>query len=1730
MLAFFTSLTFLYLLTVGLLIIYGWVYYREFATSALVKRRFPLVFTTLSIAALTFLWIHFHAPLQLRTYNNLDHYFIQQDGYRITRALELGYADTAVNRENALNRFVLQPAQGGISVSSSWAEEPFYAGNADGYTLLSNHFPLTQGPLQLTAGSLHVSIEGVANNFTLRFDTTEIRISQVIRRGTTAWNLFGESPALINSLAYANQSFVSTLRSVFILRDHTGSADSGKLVFFISSRLFQYASRVAQGSRNITPEDLHFTHTVESGKTIAWGLGFFSNNRNQFKVNADGREVVLLNKYPVFYPLTREPRTNADTRAVHKFLVADAGDLSRIAPMFREGFLFYPEDHQPLHAFNPLLLSYREEQGNVPIAIHCMGTSGDTLAWNEHTGPFRLAAKSGDFDWQFSIRNSFTWQLGNWQLTPSVWQPVIFGSLLFFITGVLTVALRRPPHRLSWVWQLFACVTLVLLTTRFFLYWRYKSFPPFDSLDFPSLQQLNSPSNFFIVVACSIALGLVFFVTGMYSGKLPLFSGKHALLKPRPLVGLPNHKLITSGKFSARTWLFLGWFSVLLCAFLFAGVTHFDSAVCRHLAIGLIIAYFLFLFVSYRYSPLVKEARQSWWQLNTQHAGSLLISNPVKILLSVPLLAVLAMIDIGFSIVFLNFLLFNEGFLCCNYAVAGLSAGSKRNARLYMTAGLLYLLLFIGSLLYAPYVFSYLLRHPAFFFPLGYGIVAILTAIALTRVFAAGRRPWLIASMLAAGIFAAIFLLLPRHWLMDKIAVTRYRVDVQVMPPAEAMEKAYEEGNTYEPVIRAAQNQWFINTLTYDENNPGVNKPGFHLISHAPQNKGARYNAQATDLVASRFLLAEHGKSAVVLYVLVLLLPGVLLASFYKLYPDLTNRTNQHYPAVTTGFAIMNYLFISALLVILAATGKYIFFGQDLPFGSILSKQSVLVPSLIVLIAVVLFTQIPQEYYANRRKMIPGVITFFGFAMLLAFVKPTFNKNRQFNVDGVATGLDEYVQQQLQPVWDYFDTARTTRRKPLPLRDRLFCDSIRKRMATNDLAGTALQLAETNNYINTPYATHLREQRLLFLDLHTGSPQLAVNANYFRVDPPPHLRQSWTGNVYGDTAVCNIAIWDETRQHITVSQLEATNPAISWQEDGLLFRMQSGSGSLVCINQSGAVVQWKDEKGDFQISAGDSLALCNPMRATVWVDGREKQLVIEPDALMKNYYVNGARFYAYPMGSRLIWARNFSESIAADRAVPGKAREDVFVSLNRQLMDSLYSRISTALENDTSYSSLAEYGVTVADGNGRLLSMIDFVKGAARPDPNDKGTFLAAVHGANGYVAQSELRRQIGNINLLRLNPGPGSTLKPIVFTAVASQMNLDWNQFEVEGFSGKQDRFGGEKVAPYDFEKNNGRISNVVDYLRYSDNYYHSNVLLLGSYPKQDVNKLLSASFTSQVPGDAIHWPWFTYRGRRYALDGYKNWPGYANGRADFGSPNSFVAVGLWNNYGIYTHDAPAQYTLFATAYDSLMFGGSVSRSGFILPEYALFDQRSPGMDHRIPYDIFATGFRGHVKGSSQVAIPPVKMLEAFGKLTSQNTNYSLTLNPYAAVPVYHAFDVAPELPFQNYLSLIRERVFAGLRETVEHGTAAKLRALLPQSGYFYYAKTGTTGDDESRAKSKLFAIVISKKDITDPGFNFRDNRFYVVYFTSQNGAAKQNEALQASIIRYIESTPAFKKYMGGN
>lgn len=1740
MLRFLSSFTFLYAASIAILLAYGVAYYRSFSHNRAPARLFPFVFGTISVLCLFFLYINMHPPLSLRTYSNLDHHFIRHEGYTVKGSIELGGADTSNFNDRNYNRFIFSGQSGNMIMKAPYSEEPFYILKDGRLSLISKQFPAKGHESAFRVDSLDVKISMVDDHHgRLQVRDMIFDVQKEIQKGISAWNYFREQPGFIASTYFSNETLASALKNTYLLRDGSIDKNSGNLVFFFSGRLFDHVDALTYDKVPKTQTDLGFETTLDHLTTVAWGLGSADQHKKQFRIEKGVNDSFsLISRYPVSYPLIEENSSASGmvrwkSHEVTKFLVSGSKDVASIPAVFREGFYFQPAGNDSALHFSPVLLAYSKDQGNRDLKLQAFKDGSQLLFYNNQLS---IPIDNTSAAWKFSITDTRNWRLGNTVVAPGTWQIILLGSLVFFIILVFSSSLVKY-QRPGWVWQVLSCITLLLITTRMFLYWRYKTFPPFEGMDLPSLQQLNSFWNFGIIIIATMILALVFGFTGIRAAWNFLRQKSGRLIQVNTTSVIPAEMMVNRinlvRKLSGRKIFFMSWLAILILGGGIAAGSGFNPSVCRHLAIGLILSYFLFLFISYKHSPLVKSGQDSWWTIATNRRIELLVNNPVKILLSISLLALFSLVDIGFAIMFLNFLVFNEAFLCINYAIAGLSTGSKANAKLFGWAGALYMIIFIFNLTYGPYIFRSLLEMPSLLYTGSYLVFAASLSYTVIRLFHAWKpaKRKVAGLVLTAGLFALAFLFFPKEKILDKAAMTRYRIDVMAMPVEKAIEGAYADGKNYTPVIRAAQNQWFINTFIDDDNNPRVNNTGFNLLPHAPQNKGAKYNAQATDLVASRFLIAEHGKWSVLLYVFLLMLPAVLVASFYKLYPDFTNRTNQQYPLTNAAFALLNYLLVSALLVILAATGRYIFFGQDLPFGSILSKQSILFPAAIIVGALLLFRHITPEQYPNRKKFIPGAIVLGGLLVLLFVFRPAYNRNKVFGAGEIAQEMDSYLQLRVQPVMDHFAGIKKI---TAARRDKLFTDSLRTLVESGAFAdaGNFLQ-RELASYSRSGFSAHLNQDHMLFLDLNSGSPQMAVNDNFFRIDPPPHLQQYWSGNVYGDSSQYNITRWQSGSANVEWVRFsgEGDQPLIGDQD--IRFTASSkGVTTLFAIhNISSAPLDIITNGREITMRPGDSLSLSNPARVTIAATGNKPERIwqVEPDAFMRNYFVNGSRFYVYPMAERFVWARNFAENVATTFTAEGFRDRNVFVSLDAMLMDSLTQNISMMMQADSGYHTSAEYGICIADDKGRLIAMADHIKGLQRPDPNDKAVFHKTIQGENGYISQSLLRKQIGNINLLRMNPGPGSTLKPIIFAAIASQLNLDWDAFAGEGFSERLQYFGGEKVGEYDFEKNNGRITSVKDYLRLSDNYYHANLLLLGSYNRQRLQDVLSQHFATSRPGAELHWPWFSYKGKSYWLNGFENWPGYENGKANFGSDSSFVSTGLVRNFGIHTDRAGRAYDGFNDNYDSLLFKDAAKRSGYLMPEYALFDQKATGMNRDRPNEVFLSSFRGHVKGSSQVMMPPVKMVEAYGKLVTQNRDYAITLDPSPATKTVEPFQVSDQVKYATYRDLMRQSVFTGMKEALFNGTASALGSMLKNgSPYYYYAKTGTTGDDEKKEKSKLFVIIISNKDITSPDFNFRDNKFYTVYFTSQKGPAKQNEKFQAAVIRMIEQSAAFKKYMG--
>src|SRR6185503_9745869 len=128
------------------------------------------------------------------------------------------------------------------------------------------------------------------------------------------------------------------------------------------------------------------------------------------------------------------------------------------------------------------------------------------------------------------------------------------------------------------------------------------------------------------------------------------------------------------------------------------------------------------------------------------------------------------------------------------------------NASLFGLLGFMYLLSFAVNLIYGPYIFRWLLELPQLLYIAMYILFAIVISVVIVRLLyrLAAAKKLLIGIVSAGFLFTVAFLFFPKERILAKAGITKYRIDVMAMPLDKAIETAYEDGKTYEPVIRAA--------------------------------------------------------------------------------------------------------------------------------------------------------------------------------------------------------------------------------------------------------------------------------------------------------------------------------------------------------------------------------------------------------------------------------------------------------------------------------------------------------------------------------------------------------------------------------------------------------------------------------------------------------------------------------------------------------------------------------------------------------------------------------------------------------------------------------------------------------------------------------------------------------------------------------------------------------------
>jgi len=137
----------------------------------------------------------------------------------------------------------------------------------------------------------------------------------------------------------------------------------------------------------------------------------------------------------------------------------------------------------------------------------------------------------------------------------------------------------------------------------------------------------------------------------------------------------------------------------------------------------------------------------------------------VKVLLSVSLLGLFAFVDMGFAIVFLNFLLFNEAF-SVSLCHCRLSAGSKKNASLFGCSGLVPAVICVNLIMVLHFQVAARIA-PAIVYSDVYFIAIVISVIIVRLLYRLPAAKKLLIGVVSAGLlFIVAFYFFPKkeYW------------------------------------------------------------------------------------------------------------------------------------------------------------------------------------------------------------------------------------------------------------------------------------------------------------------------------------------------------------------------------------------------------------------------------------------------------------------------------------------------------------------------------------------------------------------------------------------------------------------------------------------------------------------------------------------------------------------------------------------------------------------------------------------------------------------------------------------------------------------------------------------------------------------------------------------------------------------------------------------------------
>lgn len=1468
-------------------------------------------------------------------------------------------------------------------------------------------------------------------------------------------------------------------------------------------------------------------------------IGFANSKAEMYLDTLDNESAIFLN-YPNTYYLSSPEESPIGAKCT-RFITNHTSRLKDIYA--KEGFCFQNSNLVDNSYINGSI-EYRVGNAKENLSINYIDKNLKPLKFKQaKNNEFALTNSDNNSKYHFKIidyaNNGFAYN-----------KVLLYTFLLLVMFACFTVLSNPGTLRRFQPILLFTLFGLIVL--RFILYWRIATFPPLDNISKHELENTFRLFDFKLI-SFDIPFPTTILFVFVILTSVALYRFWNAKSNKKNDKD-PNRRIVFFSKLNidAKYHLLIIYLSLLLLCFILSKIPFdFITRVST-----ILIPTLLYIIFSQRCNQQytlkhIDKMYQSTWLDKVRAYIFYFIQNPT-FNLTASTIIFFALTDRGYCVLFILFILLKNillNFLKKSIGKSKVSIMLSRpwNYWVYGFAALLIYFLFITQ----KSLFYYLLYYKL----LVGGILLAIIAFTI-NLFRESKKFMRFGSVAILGIYLVV-LVIPssrqyiNQKIENKIKHVQYRASIIHQPISKLLEQNEYSSFSARKIIETAENQWFINSYIsapFDNSKP-VNFKSFTKV-------GVNYNTQTRDVVVARFIIGELGFYNMYLILIMCLLPLL----FYLISFKLKSQDGVFNIDSYTGLIPLILFFTICLFVWLTSTNRFVFFGQDFPFLSLTSKLSVLLPLMLFSI---LLIQRPQTYNFQNIKTelaLSRYLLLFGLILVASAFTIIKNELTQNNFNVVVPSTKNYIEQPLDNLFTIIQDSLSHRRK------RVTYDHLCKIIKTDP---RYIQLV--NNDIKEPYtksilraweqnpSSAMRVNNPLYIRYDQGRYRAEYNNTLYLALPLADDRKIWHGSIDEslDINTENVSIKynniteniqlpyyrHDNKNNLSLCIIPSTWMNTSTQPKAILNVANQFKG------QTNVLLQKHDAKTQTQSSLNFSKSFESGDVVSVQANKNNFDISFATQGVnyVNHKWVNNTYRSIYPMGATNFWVYNLANSLRTP--YKNTPTQKLNITLDYNLYLTIHNRVNSVYSRNKKNKKI-NFSVIAADGNGNIRTMNDFNGMRQNLDPNNSQKIYKLQQEHFFYSNANKERKQWGNANLLHLHLGPGSSIKPAILAAIGSQAHLEWDKlYYIKSVLAEESNYAGLPIAQgwKNIEHYKGPKINTSEYIEHSSNFFHSVILFLGSYPKASFlnkeNHLSLKNILTQNPKKNNSFPKLELDNTPFYLPNYSDnkWPSSNSNQKSksyFANENSLLANGIAANLNLATtdidkHDGSPMNTskvfFFDSSTNALLRANNFINSIWTLPEASSFSQK---MRHYISSkrkneinENFNLGLKTPTLGGYPYQITPLKMLEMYNALFTQNMNYraSITQTNFPFLP-WHIDSSWTQDAFNQFLA---NQVFLGMKKVITTGTGTKLKTLtteFPQLNF--YAKTGTINEESSgAASSRRLILTITDNDVSKTENINRRTKVYSIYFVIDYNKDFDWELVKQITRECIQST-SFKNY----